>query len=75
MNKIGAGIIAFIATWVAIPIFTGIFLGVARLLERVSRGYFNFTWTWVFVLSVGGGILGSMYIGAKIWLKLTEDKK
>jgi hypothetical protein len=72
MNKIGAGIIAFVAAWMIIPVIAGLFLGALRLVEMILQGQFN--WTVLFVLSVGVGIIGGIYGGIKIWFRLSGNE-
>ena len=68
MNKPTAGIVTVVSTWFIVPIIIGLFLGLSRLLEMIV--HISFNWSVVFVISVGVGIIGSIFIGIKIWSRL-----
>lgn len=77
MNQIGSGIVTSIMAWLSIPIVAGVFLVIARLIERVVHAQFD--WSVLFVLSIGIGIIGSIFVGMRVWSRLagggTEEGK
>jgi hypothetical protein len=68
MNKPAAGIVTIVGAWFVIPIIIGVFLALSRLVEMLFQASFN--WSWIFVISVGVGILGSIFVGTKLWPRL-----
>lgn len=73
MNKPVAGIVTLVSAWVVIPVIMGVFLALSRLVEMILQVSFN--WSWVFVTSVGVGILGSIFVGTKLWPRLVGESE
>jgi len=71
MNKAPAGVVTFVSAWFVTSIIIGLFLGLSRLLEMILQTSFN--WSVMFVIGVGVGIIGSIFVGTKIWSRLTGN--